>query len=151
MTDLNTYVIHPTSLLISSGFTTLLTVGSDLIYGPKAVEAMQALLFTVSALLRRESESVPDTDTEDFSIDTSPQKRKTHYRDDLVTESSIPSPEGVPPLTSASVCLPLGIMISTQPSFLLAYMRSGSVPLEDLFLEAAAHGLQAGVLEDYTW
>lgn len=105
-------------------FLPLLT-GSDLIYGPMAVPAMQSLLHTVSVLLRKDetSDGRNSISSSDFS------------------SSSSTSNSGGRGNTG----------ISTRPSFLLAYMRSGSVPLDELFEEARRHGLASEVLEDSTW
>ena len=102
--------------------------GSDLIYGPKAEEAMHAMLTTVSTLLLAESESSANgvTSTDTITVDES---------DGSHAHSLNTSPGS----------------LSNQPSFLLAYMRSGSIPLDELFEEATKKGLSGAVLEDYTW
>lgn len=137
------FYIHTHTLPVSADLLTycaLSTVGSDLIYGPKAVEAMQSLLYTVSALLRRDT--VADTNT----------SSSTSIPTDTLPEINI-NCEKAPPSPLPLPCSCPGGLSSTraQGCFLLAYMRSGSVPLEELFREAGRHGLAPLVLEDFTW
>lgn len=62
----------------------------------------------------------------------------------LVTASTLLSWEGGTPHSRREG-------LSSEPCFLLAYMRSGSVPLDELFVAAEEHGLRGDVLEDFTW
>jgi hypothetical protein len=125
--------------------------GADLIYGPKAEDAMTSLLVTISALLRAPEAAVSsevihadmDTDTDmdrDTDTDTLNGRKGHHHSDGGGSVSDSALLGGV-----SAGCVRGG------PSFLLAYMRSGSVPLECFLEEAGRHGLRAEVLEDYTW
>jgi hypothetical protein len=109
---------------------------------------MKTLLFTVSALLRA-PEAIVSTMEEEKNI--------------IKSDEEAPAAAGGtagPDKKDISCCMDpclgasmIGTSMSTSssPRFLLAYMRSGSVPLEELFEEAARHDLAPAILEDFTW